>query len=53
MNEQTENLLKRLDDQHVTLAIALGKRGKDTLYSEAAAEIRRLLELLKGEINVR
>lgn len=43
----TEALLKRLEDQHRTFCIALGKQSP-TLYSEAAAEIRRLLELLKA-----
>ena len=41
----TEDLLKRLDYQHRTLELALGKT-TETLYSEAAAEIRRLLNLL-------
>ena len=41
----TEDLLKRLDYQHRTLELALGKT-TDSLHSEAAAEIRRLLKLL-------
>ena len=45
----TDDLLKRLDDQHRTLQIALGK-DKSTLYFEAAAEIRRLLALLAEDV---
>lgn len=43
----TDDLLKRLDYQHRTLVLALGKEGP-TLYSEAAAEIRRLVALSEG-----
>ena len=46
MTEQTENLLKELDYAHVTHKIARAK--EETLYGRAAAEIRRLVELLEN-----
>ena len=45
MNERTAKLLSELDYAHVTHRIARAK--EETLYGEAAKEIRRLVELLE------
>ena len=42
----TEKLLKELDDFHARLVLALGK-DSETIYSRAAAEIRRQDALIK------
>ena len=46
----TEEILLELDASHHRLCEALGK-GKPTLYSKAAAEIRRLLALLAEDVS--
>ncbi len=45
-----EDLLKRLDERHEVMKTVYGK-DKPTLYSEAAAEIRRLEALLAANAN--
>ena len=43
--ERLADLLKRLDESHRMMTLAhFHAKPKPTLYSEAAAEIRRLLE---------